>query len=516
MKNSLNDASQAESTGDLGEALDRIVHMVIRRRWYIGLPACVAALAMIPILPLLPTRYTSEATLVVVEQKVPERYVTPTTTADIGQELQAIQEEVLSRTRLFTIIEEFGLYPKERKRLAPEEVMALMRQRIHITPLESEKREINAFKISFTTDNPSLAQRVTSRLTSLFIEENTKAREDQANTTTNFLRAELESAKVKLTAQEELLGKYKMGYIGELPEQKQGNLQILSGLQIQLQNTMANLSRAQQQRLYLNSLVQSDLIRLRSERATLLATYTPKHSSVIKIDREIAKKQALLVVPKASQASETTTSSTPSTATGGASVEEALIDPLASQLEANRQETDSLVAEEEHLKAEMSRYEKRVNLTPVREQQLTAMQRDYEVSKKSYEELLNKEQQSQLAMSLEKQQEGQQFRLIDPPSLPTVPTSPKRMLVSLGGLAGGAVLGAIMALLLEFKNHSLRTEKDVRHQFSVPLVVGIPLLRTPFEKRRHTWKTVFECMAASALFLVVMAGEYYVYLHRHG
>jgi polysaccharide chain length determinant protein (PEP-CTERM system associated) len=512
VKSNPNEDALSESGGDLSESFDRLVRIVIRRRWFISLPAFVTALAAIPILWLLPTRYTSEATLVVVEQKVPERYVTPTTTADIGQELQAIQQEVLSRTRLFTIIEAFGLYAKERQRLAPEEVMALMLQRIHITPLESEKREINAFKISFTTDNPYLAQRVTNRLTSLFIQENTKAREDQANTTTNFLRAELESAKVKLTEQEKLLGKYKMGYLGELPEQQQGNLQILSGLQTQLQNTMASVSRAQQQHLYLNSLVQSDLIRLRSDRAALLRLYTPKHPLVLKIDREIIKKQGLFEAPKTSQISE---SPMPSTSSGG-SPEEALVDPLASQLEANRQEITSLSTEEEHLKTEISRYEKRVNLTPVREQQLAVMQRDYDVMKKSYEDLLSKEQQSQLAMSLEKQQEGQQFRLVDPPSLPTVPTSPKRMMLSLGGLAGGVVLGVILAFLLEFRNHSLRTEKDMRQRFSVPLVVGIPLLLTPFEKRRHSWKTAFECMVGSVLLLVVMAAEYYVYLHQHG
>jgi succinoglycan biosynthesis transport protein ExoP len=504
-----------EDQSDLSEIPEKLLRLVVRRRWWILATASATALATIAVLLALPNRYTSEAIILVVQQQVPERYVTPTTTTDIASALQATTQEVLSRTRLLGIMDTFGLYAKEKKRIAPENVIALMRHNIDIQPLDltGGQRAFNAFKISFTTDDPHLAQEVTSRLTSLFIQENLKTREDQASTTTNFLRAELESAKMRLMKQEQRLRDFKLGSLGELPEQQQGNLQILGGLQTQLQNTMASVARVQQQRLYLESLVRSDLTRLQSERTTLLRLYTPKHPRVVKIELEIAKKGALLESPRASKSPGVETSQVPEPTLEGTEAETA-VDPLRSQLEGNRLEIENLSRDEKKLKAEVSRYQERLNLTPVREQQLAGILRDYELLKQNYADLLSKEQQSQLAMSLEKQQEGQHFRLVDPPSLPTVPSSPKRMKSSLRGAAAGVFLGLVLAFLFDTRDHSLKTEKEVNQHFSLPLVLGIPLVQTPFDERLHTWKRVFECLAGSVLVLAVAAAEFYVY--RHG
>ena len=68
-----------------------------RYRWWIALPAVVTTFATLFVLTLIPNRYSSEATLLVVQQQVPERYVLPTTTTNIREALQATTEEVLSR-----------------------------------------------------------------------------------------------------------------------------------------------------------------------------------------------------------------------------------------------------------------------------------------------------------------------------------------------------------------------------------------------------------------------------------
>ena len=91
-------------------------------------------------------------------------------------------------------------------------------------------------------------------------------------------------------------------------------------------------------------------------------------------------------------------------------------------LEANRLEIESLTKDESRLKASIAQYENRINQTPVREQQQAGILRDTEVLRQQYADLQKKEQESQLATNLEKQQGGQQFRLIDPASLPAVPS----------------------------------------------------------------------------------------------
>ena len=523
-----------ESDVSLNETLSRVAGIVARRRWWILFGFCAAVFATAGALCVLPNRYTSEATILVVQQQVPERYVVPTSTNDISKALQGIKEQVLSRTRLLAIIDDFGLYPKKKGRLAPESLVDLMRDDVNIALLENnpEKHEINAFRISFTGDNPKIAQFVASRLTTLFIAENLKSREDQAVITTKFLQEQLEAAKVNLSQQETAVRDFKVEFLGELPEQQRGNLEILAGLQGQLQGIVGALSRAQQQRLYLESLLtqhrrvstrrsgpvsgaasaprpsgpreeaERDLKRLQAEKAELMSRYSSLHPDVFAKEHVIRAKMAEIErLP-------------PTTVEKSAPEEVAdndiIIGQIDSQLQANKLEIQDLSKTREQLKAEIEKYSARLNTTPVREQQLSGLLRDYDLMKQNYADLLGKNLQSQLATTLEKRQEGQQFRLVDPPNFPTIPSSPKRLKIALWALAGGILLGAALAFLVEMKDSSLRTERDCMQQFAPPFVVGVPFLPTPHENRIRTWKRIAEWGGGLALLACVAVVEAYV------
>jgi polysaccharide chain length determinant protein (PEP-CTERM system associated) len=538
--------------------LQRVRGIIVRGRWWILLTATVVTLATVASLYQIPNRYTSEATLLVVPQQVPARYVTPTTETNIADALQAMTQDVLSRARLLELIDEFGLYAKERQRLPPEEVLELMRKYIDIKPADPTpgRKDINSFKISFVAEKAALAQQVTSKLTSFFIQANLKTREDQATNTTNFLQAQLDSAKNKLTVQEAKMRDFKAQYLGELPEQLQGNLAIFNGAQLQLQNLEGSLDRAQQQRVYLESLIsgyqrlaaahgvtaggipglynyarqptplqtaQSDLTRLQASRAQLVSIYKPAHPSVVAIDREISAEQAVVESlrisgnSKADNAREsalTPPATTPTTTTASAEVEDdSSVTQLKSQLEANRLDIENLTKAEAQQKAVISQYQNRLNLTPVREQQLAGILRDAELAKQDYADLLGKEQQSQLAMSLEKQQGGQQFRLVEPPSLPDLPSSPQRIKFSLMGVGAGLFLGLVIAFVSDLARPTLHTMREVSQRFGAPLVIGLPVVFTQYEKRRRNWKMTFQWMGGSVLALVIGAAEFYVLRH---
>jgi polysaccharide chain length determinant protein (PEP-CTERM system associated) len=515
-----------EPETDINETVGRLLKIMARHRWWVLLPTVVAVFATLLVLSRIPNRYSSEATLLVVQQQVPQRYVLPTTTTDIREGLQATTQEVLSRTRLLQIIEEFSLYSKERRRLSPEGLLEVMRSDIGIQPIESPSppKDVSSFKISFIADNPQLAQGVTSKLTSLFIEQNLVTREHQASTTTNFLQEQLEATRKKLTEAEEQVRSFKMQNLGALPEQQQGNLTILGGLQAQLQSTMSSLSRARERLEYLRSLngyraqmVESDLDRLKSERATLLVRYTSQYPAVRKANEKISQTEALLRTLRASPVArnEKVQDEAPLTSFG-ADQDPSIALQLKSQLESNRLEIENLTKEEKQLKAAVEQYQKRLNQTPVREQQLTGVLRNYDQLKQDYVDLLNKESQSRMAADLEKRQEGQQFRMVDQPSLPTVPSSPDRVKINLVGAGGGVLLGLVLAFLVDSKDHSFRSEKDLGQRFPLPLVVGVPLLFTSTERRVLTWKRTFECLGGACLLLAVFAAELYeFYLYRH-
>ncbi len=335
----------------------------------------------------------------------------------------------------------------------------------------SSNKDFDAFKISFTTENALLAQQVTNNLTSLFINEYLRTGAEQATNTTNFLHQQVEEKRKELDVQEQRLRDFKLQHVGELPEQQQGNLGILTGLQTQLQNTMMSLDRAQQQRALLQAELEatpsrlpaadfgalapgnpaaaqhlspveqarSELASLESERSAQLSKgHTAEYPDVIAIDRDIARAQNKLKRLEASAPPETSQSSgRPTTSSRAPSPSD---DPAVAQikanLEANRVEIENLTNDEKRLKAQVAQYENRINATPVREQQEAGILRDTEVLRLQYSDLQKKEQESQLATNLEKQQGGQQFRLVDPASLPTLPSSPNRTKLSLGGAVG--------------------------------------------------------------------------------
>ncbi|MBZ5671353.1 MAG: hypothetical protein LAO04_16685 [Acidobacteriia bacterium] len=527
-----------EKVEDLEVTIGKLLKVAIRRRWWllapafvIGVGACVAAMY-------LPNRYKSEATILVERQRVPERYVTPNATYDIRETLLVMTEAILSRTRLLQIIDEFGLYREQRKRQSPQEVVDLMRPNITIEPMGKgpQSRDLDAFKVSFTGPDPHLAQQVTSRLTTLFIEENLRSREEQSAGTTSFLGDQLETAAADLKRQGGRVRDFKMRYLGELPEQQQGNLEILTGLHMQLQNTMSALGRAREQQVYLESLlsqyqdishaaapasgttgaspaetIRAELTRLRNQRADLLARYTDRYPDVVKLDEQIKQSEALLaVVTKAAESA--TSGAGPGKSNSPDSVaREATMAQVKSQLEANRLEVQNLMADQKQLESRIEDYQRRLNMTPVREQELADKLRDYNLSKQNYDDLLSKKTQSELATSLERHQQGQQFRIIDPPSLPTKPSNPDHVQISLGGLVVGIAVGVALAFLAEVRDHSLRDEKELSQFFAFPLMVGLPMLLSKVEERKRSRAEVLEWFVGATLCLLIFATEFYVY-----
>ena len=528
----------AQQDENIDITLERALEVARRRRWWVLVPTTVIGIVASLVSLLLPNRYQSEATILVEGQQVPERYVTANTTTDIREVLLIMTDAILSRTQLLQIIDEFGLYPKERNGLAPEQLVELMRNNITIEPMEKgpEPKGLNAFKISFTGDDAHSAQQVTSRLTTLFIKENNESREEQSSGTTKFLTDELAAAGETLRQQDVRVRDFKMNNLGELPDQQAGNLAILGGLHQQLQNTEAALGRAREQQVYLQSLlaqykdlaaagvsvsgsatanpadtIRAELVLLQNQKADLLSRYTEKYPDVAKIDEQIKETEALLAA--ASEAPETVTSGTAKKATNPAKPTEkdSAMAQLKSQLEANRIETENELADQKRIQSQIEEYQRRLNLTPVREQQLNELLRGYDEAKKHYDDLMAKKTDSEESTALIARQQGERFRIIDQPSLPSKPTRPARIKLSLAGLAAGLGIGIVLAFFVETRNHSLRNEQELRQAFAFPLILGIPLLLSKTEENRRSRLLAFEWVGGILMCLLLGVSEFFVY-----
>ena len=528
-----------EDVQDLKQTFNQLTQLAVRRRWWILSTFFFGTLIAVAASYIIRPKYKSEATIVVEQQQVPDRYVTPTSTSDLLQALQAMTQDILSRSRLLQIISEFNLYPEEQKAMGPDELVGMMRKNIEIEPLiaNPERRSANAFKISFVGSSPPVAREVVSRLTSLFIVENLKTREEQAKGTTAFLEDRLDVARTALQQQEKRLRDFKMAHLGELPQEQQSNMQILSGLQMQLQNTMSALGRAHEQQVYLESLlaqyhsfspatsadpnaagptriatVEKELTALRTKRAELVAHYTPEHPDVVNIDRQIKETEGLLETLRKNQKSAPQDAGTNTASVQINADDDPAVAQVKSQLKANQVEINNDMAAEKQLQARIGEYQRRLNDTPVREQEISDMMRDYTLAQQNYADLESKKTQAALATQLVQNQQGEQFRIVDPASLPTRPYSPDRRKLGMLGAGLGLALGVGLALALEMKDTSLRSEKEVNQILSLPFVMGVPLLLTAREESRRARTRVFEWVGGSVLVTAVLVVEAIVVL----
>ena len=226
--------------------LNEIVSVIVRRRWLILVPFAFGV-AIAPLLArFAPERYRSEALIVVIPQQVPDNYVKPTVSESVEERLPSITDQILSRSRLERIIQEMDLYKAERARGVMEDVVQTMRLDVATS---AAGKDVDSFRVSYVSDNPETARKVTERLASLYIDQNSSDREAQADNTSEFLDTQLAEAKRRLIEQEKKLEDYRKSHAGQMPSQMQGNLQAIQNANLQLQSLNESTNRAQERRL---------------------------------------------------------------------------------------------------------------------------------------------------------------------------------------------------------------------------------------------------------------------------
>lgn len=224
--------------------------------------------------------------------------------------------------------------------------------------------------------------------------------------------------------------------------------------------------------------LEQQLATQQTELIALQAHYTPDHPDVIKLKQDIAalKKK---IDENAAPAKEKT-ASPPAPA-----VESPEIQRLRFQIH----QTETLISQKTHeqarLKQQLNTYQARVSMSPMVEQRFKELTRDYQTALQFYNDLLSKRSQSEMATSLERRQQGEQFRVMDPADLPEKPSFPNRPAFAGGGLGIGLALGIAITLLLELRDKTLRTENDIEHFLRLPILALVPLIDRGSENRQR-------------------------------
>jgi polysaccharide chain length determinant protein (PEP-CTERM system associated) len=514
---------------------DDLLRVARRRWWMVIIPALLAASGAAVYSLGMPDRFRSTTLIMVTPQRVPESYVRPTVTQRIEDRLASLQQQILSRTRLERIIAEFDLYAQERREMPMQDVVDRMRGDIDARPVRGD-----VFTLSYISSSARTAKDVTERLASMFIDENLRDRTAQAESTSQFLRAQLEETRTKLEAIEQQRAQFRQRYMGELPEQVTSNLAVLSSTQIRAQSlTDANaadmMRKANIERQiaeltaplpdptipatgvggssadYLAGAIPTGgttaarLEQAREMQKQLEMRLRPEHPDVRRIQRTIAD--------LAKQLDEESLARPISPGTPGSGPDRS--DPRASRVTELRQELANVVQAVKQRDAELSRlngllaqYQNRIQSSPALENELMQIERNYATYRQQYDDLLTKSNSAEMAAGVEQRQIGEQFRILDPARVPERPFSPNRPQLVTMWLLGGLVLGVGVIGLLEYRDSSYQTADDVVAVLALPVLAAVPVIRTSAERRRarrRRWalSVASVCVAVAGLTVLV-------------
>jgi polysaccharide chain length determinant protein (PEP-CTERM system associated) len=481
---------------------DEIARIVWRRKWMIILSFLMISVGTAIVAHFLPNKYQSDTLMLVVPQRVPESYVRSTVTTKIEDRLNSISQQIMSRTRLERIIVDNNLYQEERQTGIMQDIVEQMRKDIRIDVIKGD-----AFRISYTGTDPRTVMTVTERLASLFIEENVNERAQLAEGTNQFLQTQLDNARKRLAEQESKLEHYREQYTGQLPSQADSNLQVIQNTQLQIQSLLQSLNRDRDRRLIVQSLLADltgpdaplmaadpsgatqgppastgeQLAMAQARLRSLEGQLTPLHPDVVNTRRHVAElqKRAEAEAQAGPMSPEASPALTPAQA-----ARRSRIKSLQLELDSLDRQIAAQQAQERQLRATAAAYQARLEMVPARETELAELTRDYTTLQEIYADLLQKNEESKVAANLERRQIGEQFKLLDPASLPQKPISPNRPLIDLIGAACGLGFGLLLVAFQEYRDTSFKSEEDVVRHLSLPVLARIPLMITPVDQQR--------------------------------
>lgn len=496
-----------------------IIDLVIKKRWIIIIPFFLAMLVGIALAVKLPKIYEASTLILIQPQRVPQNYVQSIVSTDPSERISTLSQQVLSRTNLEKIIQEFKMFQgQDNEKMYMEDKIENLRKRIHIN-VSRDRRGNDAFSITFRDKDRNMVTNVANALASYFIDENLRLREAQAVGTSDFLDDELETMRERLEGVEANLKQYRETFMGELPEQLDSNLRILDRLQEQLVERQQSLSEARIRLATLQNQIAlardqqvvvtnggtveqqpTDLDQLKLRLESLRTRYTDRHPDIVRLVKQIEEMEA-----KGAAASEGQDESGQTAGTGEATRRPAVPAVYRSQLSEINAEIQRLTSDIAKLRSDIAIYQLRVENTPKREQELLSLRRDYQNIQQSYDSLLERKLEAEIAVNMERKQKGEQFRVLDPARRPEKPISPNMKKLFLMIVAGSLAVGVGIVFGLEFIDNSFKRPEDVETDLKLPVLCTIPKLlnKKAILFRRLEYASFF---AFGLLSLILFAG----------
>ena len=531
-------------------------YLATLRRRKASILTVVGILILISVLVafLLPPVYRSSSTILIEEQEIPSDLVRSTINGYADQRVQVITQQVMTRSNLMQIIEKYDLYAKQRRHDTTEEILKRMRNDIHFNLVSADVIDRRsgmktvatiAFTLAYDGETPDKAQKVDSELTTLYLSQNLKTRQEQSAQTSSFLTEVANRLSQHISEIETKLAAFKAKNVGRLPELAQLNMQMRDRTDTQIMDVNRQIDALTQNQYYLEGqlaqinpdtpmfsasgervLDSTDRLKsLQAQYASMSGVYSPSYPDLVKMRNEIASlkkatgatddhdeaakqliqmqgdlavmrkkysddypdvvklKKSIAALEKSQKQASTHADSSVSKLK---KPENPAYITLQSQLESTKAQLKSLQTQREQLKAQMVGYETDIEKTPQVEREYLDLNRDHENSLKSYQQIKTKQLEAKVSQEMEKDSKGERFSLIDPPDLPQKPHSPNRPAILLLGIILSLGGGVAYAGVMESMDSSVKDSKGLTRLITAPLLAVIPYVENIEDHRRKS------------------------------
>jgi uncharacterized protein involved in exopolysaccharide biosynthesis len=556
--------------------LDRIhIKDIIRRRkkGFIIISSFLLSVGFIVALSL-PPIYKSETMIRVEDQEIQEGFVQPTADNYAEKRIGKINQQILSHPKLEEIVNKFNLYAKDNNQADISGLVTKLRENILLETIVSEMQSkpggkhlsfTVAFNLSYQGKDPETVQKVTSTLADLYIKEDIKSTERVLSATTDFFEAELERLKKDIEIQEKKISKFKEKHSRELPSDLGYNIQTVTRLERELDQSNLQLRILNEKNIFLESqlaqvepltpiVVEGEKIatnpnqrlkELNIQHAKLKSIYSDKHPDIKKLKREIRELESQVQasddsVEKVKRLQQLENElarlegelgpkhpdvkslkneiallsreiNNQITETAKLKISEENPDnpayiSLVTQINAIKTEMLSIEEDKKNIAQSIEKYQKRIEKAPVVEQEFNALTRDYEAVKNKYNELWNELTAAQVAQKVEGKQRGRRFSIASQAYLPTKPYKPNRLAVILVSFLIAIGTSSLFAAFKESMDNSVRSTDQIRQITDVPVLSSISYIVTDSEKRVRRFK-IFGWLFL--IFIVVASGIYF-------
>ena len=521
-------------------SVSEYLNMLWRHKLVILLPALAIGIAVSYVVAKLPSVYESKSSLAINPPAISNRAVQSLTDDDVTQRLNAITQEVMSRTSLEPLITRFNLFERERATGTPMELLIeQMRRSTTTETVKADNDKGGVITVAYKDRDPNKARDVTAELASKYIKKQQETLIANSGATREFFDKQLGEVKGKLDEIDRQRLNYMLSNADKLPSGATGLIAQLEsvGSDIKLardkensinseigrtrdqiafnvreQNNLRQFAdkEEQQNRLLLANVNRNPIYVERKKRkseldaqlANLKTQYREAHPDVIAKKTEVEQVAKELI--ELEQQAKSSADEAKKTAQGSAELRIQNLDNERQRLESEIARQQRIIEEvrvyAEKRQAEIAGIQARLSSIPTAEVQLGSFERDYATAKQNYDELLKKKNDAELQYERDQNLQGATIEIVDPARTPQAPmNASKRYSFMFLGFGAGFGLGLLFALLLEFQRFlTINTVEDAKHYTHLPVLAAVPELVTESEQSWQRKLGVFKVMGGFA------------------